>query len=79
MSSKRFNQESVIAFGDETESVNIIPEAGVTYTVAYKSGDSYTDDDAGSQSTPTRVFVQNTVVRVTPVGGYVTVNGVGPF
>lgn len=79
MTTKRFNTEQVIGFNDTTESVNIVPASGVSFTVSYKEGDSFVEDDAGSQTAPIRVYVQNTVVKITPTGGFVTVTGAGSF
>lgn len=73
------NSEQVFRFGLGTESVNIIPDAGASYTVSYESSIGFTDDDAGAQTVPNRVFVQNTVVKITPTGGFVTITGPGTF
>lgn len=79
MSVKRINTATVFEFGIETESVNIVPESGVSYIVAYGSGSEFVEDDAGAQTIPNRVFVQNTKARITPTGGFVTISGLGSF
>lgn len=79
MSLKRINTATVFEFGIGTESVNIIPESGVSYIVSYGSGGEFIDDDVGPQTITNRVFVQNTKVRITPTGGFVTISGLGVF
>lgn len=79
MTTKRFDTEQVIGFNDTTESVSIVPATGASYTVSYKEGDEFIDDEKGIQSVPSRVFVQSTVVKVSPSNGYVTLSGAGNF
>lgn len=79
MPSYRFNTAREFGFRDDTESVNIVPQAGASYTVSYGEGDSFVDDDMGVQTVPNRVYVQSTVVKITPVDGFVTVTGAGSF
>lgn len=79
MTTKRFDTEQVIGFNDTTESVAIVPATGASYTVSYKEGDEFIEDEKGVQTVPSRVFVQSMVVKVAPTNGYVTLSGAGNF
>ena len=79
MAQKRFNTKTEFSFSDMTESVNIIPESGVTFNVSYWTGSAWTPDDLNPRSTPSQVAVQATRVQVDPTGGYVAVVGKGDF
>ncbi len=79
MTTKRFDTEQVIGFNDTTESVTIVPATGASYTISYKEGDEFIEDEKGVQNVPSRVFVQSMVVKVAPTNGFVTLSGAGNF
>lgn len=79
MANVRINSEKVFSFVLGTESVNIIPESGVSFTLSYESGAEFVPDELGVQTVPIRVCVHNTVVKITPTGGFLTITGAGSF
>lgn len=77
MSIKRFNTETEFAFNELIESVNILPEVGVTFNVSYWTGAAWSADGNNPHSAPVNALVQATKIKIEPIGGYVAVASKG--
>lgn len=75
----RTNEAQTFRFGLATDWVTVIPEGGATYTLDYLSGSDYIPGGLGEQSGQNKFYVLSTIVKITPVGGYITVAGAGSF
>lgn len=79
MAQKRFNTETALVFGDDTERVNVIPESGASYNISYWTGAEWVIDDKSPLTVPASFLVQTTRVKIEPIGGFVAVTGKGSF
>ena len=79
MAHKRFDVTTVIALNELTESVNLIPDVGVTFNISYWTGESWFPDASNPQSEAVNALVQCTKIQVEPIGGFVQVVGKGDF
>ena len=75
MAEKHISQITDFSFGESTETINVIPESGVTFNIYYGSGTNWIADDNNPRNKPTVVTVRCTRVRIEPIGGSVTITG----
>lgn len=77
MAINRFNTATEFAFYETTESVNILPETGVTFNVSYWTGEAWSADGNNPYSAPVNALIQATKIKIEPIGGYVAVASKG--
>ena len=62
-------------YGNEFDHISVIPSSGVSVKVEFWSGSEFIEDPRSPIMQAERVFVRNTSVRFTPIGGYCWIGG----